>query len=366
MQLYDFKQVLMELKNKLGIVETKQGFLEEKISLLEQKQQEPSFWSDMNEVAVVNRELKSLQNKKNALSLAKKQISDFETGIILAEESGELFSEQELQQLLVATQETLNDLWIKTLLSGKYDAGSAIITLHSGAGGEEAQDWAEMLARMYTRYADGRGYKVTMLDVTPGEGAGIKSQTFLIDGEYAYGYLKTEKGVHRLVRLSPFDANNRRHTSFASLEVLPFVENNNTDVKISLDEIKIDTFRSSGAGGQHVNKTESAIRLTHIPTGIVVTCQNERSQIQNREMAMKILASKLTEKKLEEQEKERQAELAENKKIEWGSQIRSYVLHPYSLVKDHRTNHETGNTTAVLDGELQPFINEYLRITNNE
>lgn len=249
------------------------------------------------------------------------------------------------------------------LLTGKYDANNAILTLHAGAGGTEAQDWANMLMRMYMRYAEKSGYTVEILDKLDGDEAGIKSVTFEVNGLNAYGYLKAEMGVHRLVRISPFDSNARRHTSFASLEVVPEIENE-AELVISPDELKVDTYRSSGAGGQHVNKTESAIRITHIPTGIIVACQNERSQIQNRETAMKMLRSKLIEKREREQLEKMNSMKGDMKKIEWGSQIRSYVFHPYNLVKDHRTGFEMTDITAVMDGELQGFINEYLRRSN--
>lgn len=366
MQIYDFKQKHKELLKKLSIVETKLSGISDEIRLLEAEQQNSAVWADLERMADISRKLKFLQDKLAAFKRAKSLIDDFAVMIEFAEQDSSEYGEVELSAAVSAAEGELQSLWIETLLSGEYDSGSAVISLHSGAGGEEAQDWASMLSRMYTRYADSCGHKVTLLETTIGDGAGVKSQTFLIEGAYAYGYLKTEKGVHRLVRLSPFDANNRRHTSFASLEVAPFIGKQTDQIKINPSEIKVDTFRSSGAGGQHVNKTESAIRITHIPTGIVVTCQNERSQIQNREMAMKILASKLMERELARQEQERLEKLAQNKKIEWGSQIRSYVLHPYSLVKDHRTGFETGNTTAVLDGDIQPFINEFLRMTNNE
>ena len=366
MQIYDFKQLLNEYENKYNIIKHKMGSIDEKIDKLSSEQQNPEVWQDVSRSAEISRQLKLLNSKKEKLVTLEHLLKDFEVGIALREESPEDYTEEELAAISKSLDSAISKLWIETLLSGECDDGSAVISLHAGAGGEEAQDWAEMLSRMFVRYAESRGFKCTLLDTTPGDGAGIKSQTYLIEGEYAYGYLKTEKGVHRLVRLSPFDANNRRHTSFASLEVSPFVEASDEEVKINPNDIKVDTFRSSGAGGQHVNKTESAIRITHIPTGIVVTCQNERSQIQNREMAMRLLSSKLKERELEKIEKERLAKLSQNKKIEWGSQIRSYVLHPYSLAKDHRTGYETGNVQAVLDGEIQEFINEYLKETNNE
>ena len=262
--------------------------------------------------------------------------------------------------LLATAEEDLEDMRIRSLLRGKYDGYNALLTLHSGAGGTESCDWVSMLYRMYTRYAERNGFKVTELDRLDGDEAGIKSVDFKIEGENAYGYLKAEKGVHRLVRISPFDANKRRHTSFASLEVMPEIEDDG-DVEIRSEDLKVTTYRSSGAGGQHINKTESAIRIQHIPTGIVVSCQNERSQIQNREMAMKMLRSKLIELKESERLANEQNIKGEIKKIEWGSQIRSYVFCPYTLVKDHRTGCETGNIQAVMDGDIQPFIIDYLK-----
>jgi peptide chain release factor 2 len=247
------------------------------------------------------------------------------------------------------------------MLSGKYDRDAAILAIHAGAGGTDSQDWAGMLQRMYLRWAEDRGFKTEILDSTPGEEAGIKSMTISVDGEYAFGYLRSEKGVHRLVRLSPFDAAHRRHTSFALVEVLPQVAMDEADIQIDPADIKMDVYRSSGAGGQNVQKNATAVRLTHLPTGIVVTCQNERSQTQNREFAMKILRARLVELKQAEKEEERAVLRGEYTKAEWGSQIRSYVLHPYQMVKDHRTDHESGNTQAVLDGELDEFMEAYLR-----
>lgn len=271
--------------------------------------------------------------------------------------------EKDLQDKLSLAKSELEDFKIETLLSGKYDSYNAIMTLHSGAGGTEAQDWTEMLFRMYSMYAEKRGYDINVLDELPGDEAGIKSITFLVSGENAYGYLKCEKGVHRLVRISPFDAGARRHTSFASVEVMPEIDSS-PEIEIKPEDLKVDTFRSSGAGGQHINKTESAIRITHIPTGIVVSCQTERSQIQNRETAMKMLYSKLIERQ-EEEEMQKLSEIkGEIKKIEWGSQIRSYVFCPYTLVKDHRTGYETSNIQDVMNGNIQPFINDYLIKSN--
>lgn len=275
-----------------------------------------------------------------------------------SEDDKELFTE--LQSELSSFDKKQQDLKIVTLLSGKYDACNAIMNIHAGAGGTEAQDWADMLFRMYKMYAEKNGFKLTVIDVLEGDEAGIKNINFIIEGENAYGYLKAEKGIHRLVRISPFDANSRRHTSFASVEVMPELEEAG-EIEIKPDELKIDTFRSSGAGGQHINKTESAIRITHIPTGIVVSCQTQRSQIQNKEVAMKMLISKLAEKQ-EREEMEHLAQIkGEIKKIEWGSQIRSYVFCPYTLVKDHRTGCETSDIQAVMNGDIQEFLNSYLQ-----
>ena len=268
--------------------------------------------------------------------------------------------EKELETGINTLETELEKLETSTLLSGKYDISNAIITLHPGAGGTEAQDWVEMLYRMYTRWASANGYKVEELDYLAGEEAGIKSVTFLVSGDYAYGYLKGEQGVHRLVRISPFDAGGRRHTSFASVEVLPEITED-IEIDINPDDLKVDTYRASGAGGQHINKTSSAVRITHIPTGIVVACQTERSQIQNRETAMKMLKSKLLHIK-EQEHKETIDELKGiQMDIAWGSQIRSYVFCPYTMVKDHRTNYEVGNIQAVMDGDLNGFIESYLR-----
>ena len=273
-------------------------------------------------------------------------------------------TEKCLIELLPKLKIELDDFQIETLLSGKYDANNAILTLHAGAGGTEAQDWANMLYRMYTMYAEKKGFKIQVLDSLDGDDAGLKSITFMVSGDNAYGYLKCEKGVHRLVRISPFDANARRHTSFASLDVMPELDEVK-DIEIRQEDLKVDTYRSSGAGGQHVNKTESAIRITHIPTGIIVACQNERSQIQNREMCMKMLYSKLAQKAEEEEMEKLNNIRGEIKKIEWGSQIRSYVFQPYTLVKDHRTNFENSDIQRVMDGDLQPFINDYLIKSRN-
>ena len=274
-------------------------------------------------------------------------------------DDGSLRSELEAE---VATIEAeLEKRSFTAMLSGKYDHDPAILAIHAGAGGTDSQDWAEMLQRMYLRWAEERGYETEILDLTPGEEAGIKSVTIAMDGEYAFGYLRSEKGVHRLVRLSPFDAAHRRHTSFALVEVLPQVAMDEAEIEIDPSDIKMDVYRSSGAGGQNVQKNATAVRITHIPTGIVVTCQNERSQTQNREFAMRILRARLLELKQAQKDEERAVLRGEYTKAEWGSQIRSYVLHPYQMVKDHRTDHEAGNTQAVLDGSLDEFMEAYLR-----
>jgi len=267
----------------------------------------------------------------------------------------------ELEAETSAIEAELEKRSFTSMLSGKYDRDPAILAIHAGAGGTDSQDWAAMLERMYLRWAEAQGYETEVLDITEGEEAGIKSVTIAVNGEYAFGYLRSEKGVHRLVRLSPFDAAHRRHTSFALVEVLPQVAMDEAEVEINPGDLKIDVYRSSGAGGQNVQKNATAVRITHIPTGMVVTCQNERSQTQNREFAMRILRARLLELKQAEKEEERAVLRGEYTKAEWGSQIRSYVLHPYQMVKDHRTEHESGNTQAVLDGELDEFMESYLR-----
>jgi len=270
--------------------------------------------------------------------------------------------EEDLQKEVLALQEEIEKREFDAMLSGEYDRGDALLAIHAGAGGNDAQDWAEMLQRMYLRWAEKRGFKTETLDLTAGEEAGIKSTTISISGLYAYGYLRSEKGVHRLVRISPFDSSNRRHTSFVLVEILPQVDDDN-DINISPNDLRIDTFRSGGAGGQSVQKNDTAVRITHIPTGIVASCQNERSQTQNREMALKVLKGRLVALKQQERKGKIEELRGEYQKAEWGSQIRSYVLHPYHMVKDHRTEFEMGNTEAVLNGDLDPFIESYLRMT---
>ena len=330
---------------------------------MKQEQLSEGFFNDQKKVSKVGREIKLCEYKLDKVKKLQNAIDNCQASIELLQECDDQAIFDELNQTLAMLEKDMENAKLETLLSGKYDNYNAIMTLHAGAGGTEAQDWTDMLFRMYSMYAENNGFKIKVLDVLDGDEAGIKSISFLVSGEYAYGYLKAEKGVHRLVRISPFDANARRHTSFASVEVMPEIEDA-PDIVIRPEDLKIDTFRSSGAGGQHVNKTESAIRITHIPSGIIVACQTERSQIQNRETAMKMLYSKLVEKQeLEEMEKLASIR-GDVKKIEWGSQIRSYVFCPYTLVKDHRTNFETSDVQAVMNGDIQEFINEYLKRTN--
>lgn len=321
---------------------------------------QPDFWDDPNQARTVSRRATMLKRRVEDWTELDSDLSDLSVLIELAVEEEDDDTLAEAAAELKALEQRVEKIELESLLSGEYDASNAILEIHSGAGGTEAQDWAQMLLRMYTRWAEDQGYEVEVLDLLPGEEAGIKSATLLVKGENAYGYLRAEMGVHRLVRISPFDASGRRHTSFASVEVLPEVEADDT-IEINPADLRIDTYRASGAGGQHVNKTESAVRITHIPTGIVVQCQSERSQHANRDSAMKILRARL----LELQMREKQAQLAslrgEQGEIAWGNQIRSYVFCPYTMVKDHRTNVETGDVDAVMDGELDLFIEAYLR-----
>lgn len=321
---------------------------------------QPDFWNDSEEAAKVIERLKSIKGKVDRYNALKREFDDLKVLLELVAEEEDSTLVAEVQGAFKGFINNLEELKIQTLLHGKYDANNAIMTLHAGAGGLEAQDWAEMLMRMYTRWAENRGFRVTVLDILADDEGGIKSATLLIEGENAYGYLKSEKGVHRLVRISPFDASGRRHTSFASVGVLPELDND-IEINIDPDDLKIDTYRSSGAGGQHVNKTESAIRITHIPTGIVVQCQNERSQHSNRDTAMRMLKARLLEIKEQEQKDRIEDIKGEYRDIAWGSQIRSYVFHPYSLVKDHRTNTEMGNVIRVMDGDIDGFIFAYLK-----
>ncbi len=333
------------------------------IELLEGKLEQPGFWEQVEESQRVMKELKSLKGTIEEFHTMKTQFEDIETLIEMADEEQDESLLEEIDEEIKSFKTGFEAFRIKTLLSGEFDANNAVITIHAGAGGTESCDWASMLYRMYTRWANQKGYSVEVMDYLDGDEAGIKSVTFQVNGENAYGYLKSEKGVHRLVRISPFNAAGKRQTSFASLDVMPELDDN-IEVDINEEDLKIDTYRSSGAGGQHVNKTESAIRITHIPTGVVVQCQNERSQHSNKDKAMKMLMSKLyLIKKQENLDKisDIRGEVTDNG---WGSQIRSYVLQPYTMVKDHRTNQEIGNADAVLDGDINPFINAYLKWIN--
>ena len=337
--------------------------LETELNDLKKQQEDPNFYSDALKTKIVGQQIKIRELKKERVKKCEEEISDCEAIIELLEMESDEELENQIVDKINFLENELDDFKIETLLKGKYDSNNAIITLHAGAGGTEAQDWTEMLFRMYQMYSEKKGYSIKVLDELAGDEAGIKSITFMVVGDDAYGYLKCEKGVHRLVRISPFDSNARRHTSFASVEVMPEIDEK-PEIEIRPEDLKVDTYRSSGAGGQHVNKTESAIRITHIPTGFVVSCQTERSQIQNRETAMKMLYSKLAEKQEEEELKKLKDIKGEIKKIEWGSQIRSYVFCPYTLVKDHRTGYETSNIDAVMNGDIQPFINDYLIKSN--
>ena len=332
---------------------------------LEEQTKANEFWTDMEKSAKVLQEIKALKDKIDGIEKTKSLIEDTKVLIELGNEANDESVIPEVKQNVKTISKTIDKLEIENLLSGKHDKDNAIITIHPGAGGTESQDWAEMLYRMYSMWCEKNGYKLEELDYLEGDGAGIKSVTFSVTGPNAYGYLKSESGVHRLVRISPFDSAGRRHTSFAAVEVIPEVADD-VNIEINPEDLKIDTYRSSGAGGQHVNKTESAIRITHIPTNIVVSCQTQRSQIQNRDKAMKMLMSKLLELK-EKENKERIEDLkGVQREIAWGSQIRSYVFCPYTLVKDHRTNYETGNVEAVMNGEINGFIDEYLKKTMKE
>lgn len=338
--------------------------LKNSIEKLENETMQDGFWNDNKNSSNVLQKLKNVKNKYNNFNNIKSEIDNLieMNDFLLIEKDDEM--ENDLAKNTNKLAKKIENFQIQMLLSGKYDSNNAIITLHPGAGGTESQDWAEMLYRMYSRWANKNDYSVKELDYLEGEEAGIKSVTALISGENAYGYLKSEMGVHRLVRISPFDAGGRRHTSFASLEVLPEISND-TEVEINPSDLRIDTYRASGAGGQHINKTDSAVRITHIPTGVVTSCQSERSQTMNKETAMRMLKSKLIDLK-ERENKEKIEDLKGiQKDIAWGSQIRSYVFCPYTLVKDHRTNYEVGNVQTVMDGNLDGFIESYLKYINS-
>ncbi|MEA5047603.1 MAG: peptide chain release factor 2 [Eubacteriales bacterium] len=355
MNLGTYDEQLEECRTALGPEK-----LQAEIRELDDQMGASDFWNDVESANKINRHAKQLKNKLERFNKLYSRYEDLKTLIEMAEEEQDDSLAVDIKAEDAAVAKSIAALRLEQMLKGQYDNSNAVLSLHAGAGGTEAQDWTEMLYRMYTRYCENRGWAVRELDLLDGDEAGVKSVTFEVDGDNAYGYLKAEKGVHRLVRISPFDASGRRHTSFSSLDVTPIFDDDTGDLKIDPDDLRVDTYRSSGAGGQHVNKTSSAIRITHLPTGTVVQCQNERSQIQNRETAMRMLRGKL----LELQEREREEHMAqikgEMKKIEWGSQIRSYVFQPYTLVKDHRTGVENGNIQAVMDGDLESFIHAYL------
>lgn len=336
--------------------------LEKELQELEFKMQEPVFWDDTKKAEEVTKKSKLIKDKIENYDKLKSQFDDIEVLKDIMEEDDQESADEIIETIKLIEAE-IDDYNMKILLSGEYDQNNAIVTLHVGVGGTDANDWTEMLLRMYTRWCESKGYSIETIDLIAGDEAGIKSVTLKVTGEYAYGYLKAEKGIHRLVRISPYNANGKRQTSFASMEVIPELTKDQ-DIDIRSDDLKIDTYRASGAGGQHINKTESAIRITHIPTGIVVQCQNERSQLFNKETAMEMLKSKLAELK-ERAHKEKIEDLTgELKDMGWGSQIRSYVFHPYSMVKDHRTNVETSNVNGVMDGDIDIFINAFLKQSN--
>ena len=355
LELLGMEDKIKDLRQALDI----DGAAEEK-KKLEEASMDPAFYNDIAGSQKVMQKIKQLGNKIDRYEKLYGTWEDLLTLIELALAEDDESVLEEVSEGVSQLKEDVENLSLETLLSGPYDKNNAILTLHAGAGGTEAQDWCEMLLRMYQRWAERHGYTVSTLDYLDGEEAGVKSVTILIEGLNAYGYLKSEKGVHRLVRISPFDSSGRRHTSFASCEVMPEIDDD-IEIDINPDDLKIDTYRSSGAGGQHINKTSSAVRITHIPTGVVCACQTERSQHQNRETAMKMLKAKLVEI-AEQQQKEKIADIkGVQLEIAWGSQIRSYVFQPYTMVKDHRTNFEVGNIGAVMDGDLDGFINEYLK-----
>ena len=364
--LEDLKPILNDLGEKLDQMRISLEIpaKEEKIAELEYKMGEPSFWDDAAAAQKLNQELAALKGGVDTYKGLMAKYEDAETLYEMGIEESDPSMEGDIRAELNLIAEGLETLQLEVLLSGEYDANDAILTLHAGAGGTEAQDWTQMLLRMYGRWAERHGFTVDTADLQPGEEAGVKSATLFIKGHNAYGFLKSEKGVHRLVRISPFDSQARRHTSFSACDVMPEIDDA-VEVPINMDDVRVDYFRASGAGGQHINKTSSAVRMTHEPTGIVVQCQNERSQLQNKEQCMKMLRAKLFE--LEQEKKEEEIAKLEGvqQKIEWGSQIRSYVFQPYTMVKDMRTGMETGNVQAVMDGDLDAFIEAFLAAKAN-
>ena len=360
--LEQYKQSTAAMRDKL--TEIAGGLhlddLRRELEELKEEMNADGFWNDLERSTHVNRRIAAIEGKIKHYESLVSAVDDLEVMIDLANEEDDESMLEEITAESARLDEQIEALSLETLMRGDYDDSNAILSLHAGAGGTEAQDWTQMLYRMYTRFAERMGFSVKLLDLLEGDEAGIKSVTFEVSGDYAYGYLKSERGVHRLVRISPFDANARRHTSFASLDVSPIIEDDG-EIEIRPEDLRIDTYRASGAGGQHVNRTDSAVRITHIPTGIVVQCQNERSQVQNKEMCFIWLRARLAELK-EQQRQEQMGEIkGELKKIEWGSQIRSYVFQPYTMVKDHRTGYEAGDVNAVMDGKLEGFVTSYLQ-----
>ncbi|HWC10040.1 MAG TPA: peptide chain release factor 2 [Acidimicrobiales bacterium] len=347
---------LSELSHALDI-EGKRSRLGE----LEARASEPALWDDQEAARTVTTELFRVKADVDLADGLDGRLSDAEVLFELARDEHDDSLEPEVEQAIASLVRDLDELELRSLYTGEHDERDAVCEVHSGAGGTDSQDWAEMLLRMYQRWAERRGFEVELDEVTPGQEAGITSATFIVRGRYAYGLLSSEKGVHRLVRISPYDAQSRRHTAFASFDAVPFLEEAGAEVGIDEKDLRVDTYRSSGAGGQHVNVTDSAVRITHLPTGIVVSCQNQRSQHQNKAVALQILAAKLAERAREERRQELEALSGEQREVAWGSQIRTYVLHPYQLVKDLRTDHETGNVGAVLDGDLDAFMEAFLR-----
>lgn len=362
MEIHELRSVIKKMSERIGQFRDSLNVAEkeEAIKHYDDQMQMPGFWDDQRGAQEVINAANLIKDKVGTFYQLDEEVEELSLGLDLILEEADEELQAELESQIDAVSEKLNKFELEILLSGPYDMNNAILELHPGAGGTESQDWAEMLYRMYTRYAERKGFKLEVLDYLAGEEAGIKSVTVKIKGPNAFGYFKAERGVHRLVRISPFDSGGRRHTSFCSCDVMPEFSDD-VDVDIRTEDLKVDTYRASGAGGQHINTTDSAVRITHIPTNTVVTCQNQRSQIKNREAAMQMLKAKLYQRKLEEQEAELAKIRGEVKEIGWGSQIRSYVFHPYSLVKDHRTSYEVGNTQGVMDGDLDGFIDSFLR-----
>ena len=354
-ELASVRQLIAEAGESLNIEHLREQMVE-----YQEDMASTGFWDDVERAQKVSAKANACEKRIHQYEKLLSDADDIEVMMELADEAEDKELVEEIRQEFIRINKELEQIKLSTLLTGEYDSCDAILSLHAGAGGTEAQDWTQMLYRMYTRFAERMGFSVKELDFLEGDEAGIKSVTFEVSGDCAYGYLKSERGVHRLVRISPFDSNARRHTSFASLDVAPVIEDDG-NIEIRAEDIRIDTYRASGAGGQHVNRTDSAVRITHIPTGIVVQCQNERSQVQNKETCFMMLRSKLVERREQERQEQRGEIKGELKKIEWGSQIRSYVFQPYTMVKDHRTGYEVGDVNAVMDGDLEGFVTTYLQ-----